>query len=125
MAASTEASSLPGAPANLTGNPGGFTAENVPKPFEGAEATYPLDDARYAEDLKFFQKSTGIEDPLALKKHIFKIRDEAYKTFPYPCIWGESSHPSFRGAASREAYKCVQGSISSRGRLSPTPSIRR
>ncbi|KAA1074139.1 hypothetical protein PGT21_008807 [Puccinia graminis f. sp. tritici] len=88
MAASTEASSLPSAPANPAGTPGGMTAENVPKPFEGAEAIYPLDDARYAEDLKFFQKSTGIEDPLALKKHIFKIRDEAYKTFPYPCIWG-------------------------------------
>ncbi|KIJ67348.1 hypothetical protein HYDPIDRAFT_84252, partial [Hydnomerulius pinastri MD-312] len=36
----------------------------------------------------FFKQTTGIMDDEALKAHILKVQNEAYKIAPYPCIWG-------------------------------------
>ncbi|KAI9608768.1 hypothetical protein H4Q26_004955 [Puccinia striiformis f. sp. tritici PST-130] len=63
------------------------TARNFPKPFTGVETIYPLDLIKHAKELDFFEKTTGIEDPLVLKGHMLKIREAAYKIYPYPCIW--------------------------------------
>ncbi|POW21515.1 hypothetical protein PSHT_02336 [Puccinia striiformis] len=93
MAPPAQTDIIPCAPASLPGDVGGgatsrITPENLPKPCAGVEAIYPLDLIEHAEELKFFKKTTGIQDPSVLKGHILKIREAAYKIYPYPCIWG-------------------------------------
>ncbi|KAI0072366.1 hypothetical protein K474DRAFT_1629115 [Panus rudis PR-1116 ss-1] len=43
---------------------------------------YSLDD----EEANFFKTWTGIQDEEQLKEHMFRVREKAYKVFPYPCI---------------------------------------
>ncbi|KAI7957395.1 hypothetical protein MJO28_004490 [Puccinia striiformis f. sp. tritici] len=92
MAPSAQTTTLPSATASHSGDVGGdtsrITAENMPKPFAGVEAIYPLDLIEHTKELEFFKKTTGIHDPLVLKGHMLKIREAAYKIYPYPCIWG-------------------------------------
>ncbi|KAG9317888.1 hypothetical protein JVU11DRAFT_2117 [Chiua virens] len=38
------------------------------------------------EQASFFKAHTGIDDDAALKAHILKVQEKAYKVFPYPCI---------------------------------------
>ncbi|KAI7957389.1 hypothetical protein MJO28_004484 [Puccinia striiformis f. sp. tritici] len=83
------------------------TARNFPKPFTGVETIYPLDLIKHAKELDFFEKTTGIEDPLVLKGHMLKIREAAYKIYPYPCIWG---YESLKGKTlSHSLYPWVKG----------------
>ncbi|MBW0478101.1 hypothetical protein O181_017816 [Austropuccinia psidii MF-1] len=52
-----------------------------------SQPPYPLDDPGQSKQLEFFKKATGIEDSEELKAHIIRVREKAYKIFPYPCIW--------------------------------------
>ncbi|KAI9616686.1 hypothetical protein KEM48_005102 [Puccinia striiformis f. sp. tritici PST-130] len=93
MAPSASTDIIPCATASLPGDVGAgvssrIPAENLPKLSTGVEAIYPLDLIEHAKALEFFKKSTGIEDPSVLKGHVLKIREAAYKIYPYPCIWG-------------------------------------
>ncbi|OBZ78829.1 hypothetical protein A0H81_00366 [Grifola frondosa] len=49
----------------------------------------PLDESFYSLDekeLEFMKSQTGIQDEIALKKHILKAQAGAYVIYPYPCI---------------------------------------
>ncbi|KAH7884443.1 hypothetical protein F5I97DRAFT_1937881 [Phlebopus sp. FC_14] len=51
----------------------------------------PLDPSLYTlspEEATFFKGVTGIHDDEALKAHILKAQERAYKVAPYPCIYG-------------------------------------
>jgi hypothetical protein len=85
---------LPCAPSRPRDNCG-IVKEDVALPLKGVQAVYPLDDSIQAKDLEFFKKATGINDASELKNHIMGIREAAYKSFPYPCIWGKHSNISF------------------------------
>ncbi|POW18564.1 hypothetical protein PSHT_05641, partial [Puccinia striiformis] len=62
---------------------------------------------KHLDSLEFFEKTTGIEDPLVLKGHMLKIREAAYKIYPYPCIWG---YESLKGKTlSHSLYPWVKG----------------
>ncbi|EFP83235.2 hypothetical protein PGTUg99_008842 [Puccinia graminis f. sp. tritici] len=101
MNLSDKDTSLPFSPSTPPDNCG-IKMTDVSVPLKGVQAVYPLDDSVQAQDLKFFKKSTGIKDAADLKKHIMEIRETAYKSFPYPCIWGfeflkgkTTSHPFY------------------------------
>ncbi|PLW26726.1 hypothetical protein PCASD_20148 [Puccinia coronata f. sp. avenae] len=64
----------------------GPSMAHMPSSAEKIDAPYPLDDPQMSEQLTFFQAATGIQDPEELKAHIFEIRNEACKAFPFPCI---------------------------------------
>lgn len=65
---------------------------------EESQEFYPLDRPENAQSLAFFQKATGITDPVALKAHLIEAQTTAYAVRPYPCIRGSSS-PSVNGQA--------------------------
>jgi len=49
----------------------------------------PLDSSLYflePDVARLFKASTGIQNDKALKTHILKVQEEAYRSFPYPCI---------------------------------------
>lgn len=98
----------------------GIARENISLPLDGVKAIYPLDDLSSASQLAFFKLATGIQDSALLKSHLMEIRQEAYKCYPYPCIWGfeflkgkTRGHPFYshiknsirlQGEASQEIY---------------------
>ncbi|EFP81696.2 uncharacterized protein PGTG_07945 [Puccinia graminis f. sp. tritici CRL 75-36-700-3] len=93
---------LPCAPSSPRDNCG-IVKEDVALPLKGVQAVYPLDDSIQANDLAFFKKATGINDASEFINHIMGIRESAYKSFPYPCIWGfeflkgkTTTHPFYR-----------------------------
>ncbi|PLW26732.1 hypothetical protein PCASD_20155 [Puccinia coronata f. sp. avenae] len=65
---------------------------HLPTSAEKIEAPYPLEsnDPQMSEHLTFFKAATGIQDPEKLKAHILEIRAEGCKTFPFPCVFGNS-----------------------------------
>ncbi|KAH9447004.1 hypothetical protein Pst134EA_028988 [Puccinia striiformis f. sp. tritici] len=64
----------------------GASMLGMPATAERIGAAYPLDDPVMSEQLEFYKAATGIHDTQKLKAHLFEIRAEGCKTFPFPCV---------------------------------------